>query len=388
MTATELWRAGTVDNGYTAIARVIDDPTSVGPQVIAVDEDTLEILDGADGRTLFGPITYETLAGLQLAGPPTIADFDADGRPEIGVAGERRYIVFDPDLPTPHIAWSEPSMDSSTGTVGSTVFDFDADGSAEVLYNDECHLRILSGRDGSLLWFVDNTSLTASEYPVVADVDGDGNAELISVANMHTAPCESRALPFSTMRRGVRVYRDRLDNWVPSRPIWNQHTYHLDNVDDDGAIPTVEARSWESHNTYRLNALLEPEAVTKAPDLVVVAHSADPRGCPATAIVRARVQNRGSRGVPGRSPRRVLQRQHAPRRHPHRDDLVVGRRRLGRAHGERSRARSGRQRGVLRRRRRRRNRQRGALRVRRDEQRRSPRGVRLQHSVLMGGNPR
>jgi len=116
------------------------------------------------------------------------------------------------------------------------VFDFDADGAAEVLYNDECHLRILSGVDGSVLWYASSTSLTAVELPVVADVDADGNAEVVSVSNSTGTSCSARSLPFTGATQGVRVFRDRLDNWVPTRSIWNQHTYHLDNVRDDGTI--------------------------------------------------------------------------------------------------------------------------------------------------------
>lgn len=291
-----LWRDGSVARGMTAVARIIDTPASAGPQIVAVNQTTLEILDGATGTTLFGPLSYET-SGI-LAGPPTVADFDADGRPEIGVAGDNRYVVFDPDLPAPHVRWSVPSEDSSTGSVGSTVFDFDADGAAEVLYNDECHLRILSGVDGSVLWYASSTSVTALEYPVVADVDADGNAEVVSVSNDASLSCAGRSLPFDGATRGIRVFRDRLDNWVPTRSVWNQHAYHLDNVRDDGSIPTVEAEGWRTHNTYRLNSLLDPDAITLAPDLVVVSHDAALSACPVSARLRARIENRGSRGVP------------------------------------------------------------------------------------------
>ncbi len=296
-----LWRSPAVARGQTAIAHVIDDPSSPGPQVVSISETTFAILDGATGNTVFGPIPYET-SGV-LAGPPTVADFDADGRPEIGVAGDNRYVLFDPDIPaSPHVLWSVASEDSSTGSVGSTVFDFDFDGSAEVLYGDECHLRILSGMDGSVLWYASNTSLTAVEYPVVADVDGDGHAEVVVVSNGGAGTCGSRSLPFDGPTQGVRVFQDVLANWVPTRSIWNQHAYHVDNIRDDGTVPAREARSWEGHNTYRLNTLLDPDEVTLAPDLVVTSLSADVRACPARVTLRARVENRGARGVPAGIP--------------------------------------------------------------------------------------
>ncbi|MEM9188957.1 MAG: VCBS repeat-containing protein [Myxococcota bacterium] len=296
-----LWRRGSVGRGYTAVGRLISSGPP-GPQIVAINQTMLEILDGRTGATLLGPVTYESRGG-SLAGAPTIADFDGDGRPEIGAAGEHRYIVFDPDIAEPpHILWSIPSEDASTGSVGSTVFDFEADGSAEVIYADECHVRILSGRDGSVLWHESNTSVTTFEYPVVADVDGDGNSELVVPSNSSTLNCENRSLPFSGATQGIRVFRDVLDNWVPTRALWNQHTYHIDNVRDDGTIPTRETASWTTHNSYRRNNLANPDAVTLAPDLVIVSADARVDGCPSRATLRARVENRGGRGVPAGVP--------------------------------------------------------------------------------------
>lgn len=59
------------------------------------------------------------------------------------------------------------------------------------------------------------------------DVDADGNAEIVMISNNYY-------LPGST---GIQVYGDLNDTWVPTRGIWNQHPYHIDNVGDDGAIP-------------------------------------------------------------------------------------------------------------------------------------------------------
>ena len=53
--------------------------------------------------------------------------------------------------------------------------------------------------------------------------------------------------------RGIYVIGDRNDTWVPARQIWNQHSYHVTNVNDDGTIPRFEQNSWQTHNTYRLN---------------------------------------------------------------------------------------------------------------------------------------
>ena len=295
---TVLWR-GLGPSGTIAVANVIG--TSPGPQIVALSGTSLTILDGATGAVLYGPLTYEVPASMfsmLRSGTPTVADFDGDGRREIGVAGDERYLVFDPDLTAPSVLWSRPSEDITVGSVGSTVFDFDADGVAEVLFNDECWLRILDGRTGAELWRTPNTSGTLMEYPVVVDVDNDGNAELIAVSNGRPINCASRPVPGHTgPTHGVRVWRDRLDHWVPTRAIWNEHSYHIDNVEDDGSLPASEAGSWTSHNTYRLNALPDPNAAFYSPDLVAVTVGVSSGLCSERVRIYARLENRGSRGV-------------------------------------------------------------------------------------------
>lgn len=69
---------------------------------------------------------------------------------------------------------------------------------------------------------------------------------------------------------GVRVYKDAADKWVGSRPIWNQHTYSVTNVNDDGTIPRTSDvdHNWQvaGLNNYRQNVQggLDPDAF---PDL-------------------------------------------------------------------------------------------------------------------------
>ncbi|MBX3203521.1 MAG: hypothetical protein KF764_00570 [Labilithrix sp.] len=161
-------------------------------------------------------------------GPPTIADFDGDGLPEIGVAGQAYYTVFDPDCqgtPRPggacvdrthcdHVAggacpdrilWSRATQDISSNVTGSSVFDFEADGKAEVVYADECFTRVYSGTDGSVLFSRYRSSCTWNENPIVADVDGDFRAELVVPSNTACGevgvgrPCTAQTDPTTTI---------------------------------------------------------------------------------------------------------------------------------------------------------------------------------------------
>jgi hypothetical protein len=69
--------------------------------------------------------------------------------------------------------WTMPVSDWS-GLSGSTAFDFLGDGTAEAVYSDETQMFTFDGMTGAVLQTGVRTSWTGIEYPVVADVDNDG----------------------------------------------------------------------------------------------------------------------------------------------------------------------------------------------------------------------
>jgi CheY-like chemotaxis protein len=169
------------------------------------------------------------------------------------------------------------------------VFDFDGDGSAEVVYSDEWYLRIYRGTTGEVLWQTCNTTGTLRELPVVADVDSDGHADIVVVSNDYSSiTCEG------TQQSGVRVFGDQLGNWVRTRRIWNQHHYHVTNIDEDGSVPAQELPNWltEGLNNFRQN--VQPQGEFSAPDLVVDLQAQ----CMDGYEVVARVRNIGQAAVP------------------------------------------------------------------------------------------
>jgi hypothetical protein len=109
--------------------------------------------------------------------------------------------------------------------------------------------------DGSVLLQTSRASGTLSEYPVVADVDNDGSAEIVVVSNRYAG------LPDPT----VQVIRDVEDRWIQARRIWNQHAYHVTNVREDGTIPQFEPPHWHTVNTFRTNAQIEDGSVCIPP---------------------------------------------------------------------------------------------------------------------------
>jgi hypothetical protein len=86
-------------------------------------------------------------------------------------------------MTTNGVLWTQPSQDGSSNMTGSSVFDFDGDGRAEVVYGDECFTRVYDGVTGKVLYSRYRTSCTWYENPVIADVDADFNAEIVSTSN-------------------------------------------------------------------------------------------------------------------------------------------------------------------------------------------------------------
>ena len=207
-------------------------------------------------------------AGANESGPPTIADFDGDGFAEVGTASSTAYVVFDfqcvgDPLPAecarPWVRWMVSNDDCSSRATGSSVFDFEGDGSAEVVYADENTFRIFSGSDGTIL-YEDTThdSNTRVEMPIVVDVDNDGKSEVV-IPEPNTDPALG----------GIEIWEDADNNWVRTRRIWNQHAYSVTNVTEDGQVPRSPSVNWESSRLNNFRQNVQPAGLFDAPDFVV-----------------------------------------------------------------------------------------------------------------------
>lgn len=275
-TGESLWGTG---NGFCGVADVSDADGAAGhdgvPEVIAVHSEVLYVLDGPTGAERWSRNLPTCNGARGRGGAPTVADYDGDGNAEIGVAGAYCYTVFDldcigaagerPEECTGNgILWTLRTFDNSSNVTSSTVFDFNGDGAAEVVYADERFLRVIEGRTGAEIFSEYNPSRTRTEQPVVADVDNDGNAEIVITMNTEASSTTSQ-VPAEHRTPGLEVWSSADDAWVGARPIWNQHTYHIDNVGPGGTIPAVEPMTWTSHNTYRLNSAVGD--LLAAPDL-------------------------------------------------------------------------------------------------------------------------
>ena len=290
------WEDTTRPDGYVAVADLDGDGK---PEVITTSaSDHALRAHHHDGTAYFGPVDInqghadlgDKCAGCG-GGPPTVADFDGDGKPEIAAAAGYGYVLFEHDGKP---KWFQSTQDLSSRTTGSAVFDFEGDGKAEVVYGDELLLRVYDGQTGKTLFSTCNTSGTLQEYPVIVDVDNDGHAEIVVANNNYAFKTCSDGSPSST---GIRVLADTQGNWVRTRRIWNQHTYHVTNVDEDGQVPKVEERNWDNPalNNFRQN--VQPGGLFDAPDL---AGGPGQASCGSFIRVTAEVTNRGAaKTMPG-----------------------------------------------------------------------------------------
>ncbi len=327
---TILWQRSDLPDGFPAVGDFNGDSK---PDVVLVGpvgnphQANVWILNGADGTTLLGPVTLPTTVHASDGGPPTVAAFDGMGHAEIGVATADYYWMLKPDFTTSKIdiVWKVPNHDYSSSVTGSTVFDFEGAGHPSVIYADECYLWVFDGATGAVRFSAPHTSFTGTEASLVADIDGDGHAEIVMITNgadpssagwgcldANNNPVTINGVAWTPnpavsnkSYRGIVAFQDSAHSWVGTRTLWNEHAYHVTNICDDldsacvapnvyGSIPKVEQRNWTLPwlNNFRQN--VQDHGLFNAPDIAVVLTVA----CSSPAVLTVAVRNIGLASLP------------------------------------------------------------------------------------------
>ena len=134
--------------------------------------------------------------------------------------------------------WQATHTDNS-GETSMTLFDFNQDGILEIVYRDEDHLRIINGSGKSHLTGNDTIPFynlytksmkagTWDEYPVVADVNGDGAAEIVTCGKVYSG---------LGWVGGELWVIGGIHPWAPARPVWNQYMYNVTSINKDLTVP-------------------------------------------------------------------------------------------------------------------------------------------------------
>lgn len=196
-------------------------------------------------------ICSKKISNARKFGTPQIGDLDHNGYPEICFitgtysdhgTGDNDNIYALKYQPSNSngamdVFWSIPHEDNS-GSTGLTMFDFNQDGYVELVYRDCNQMRIingslqnhLTGQPVSQPYDLANISCcsaTGVEYPVIADVDLDGEVEIIVGGET-----------YSTDYGHIYIFKSAGSPWAPARAVWNQYMYNVTNVNKDLTIPT------------------------------------------------------------------------------------------------------------------------------------------------------
>lgn len=218
--------------------------------------DVLVIVDGtssdyADSAYIYAynPVSENILfvhgKYAKTIGYPLVGDIDGDGYLEFV------YIDFQQSVSQSRITamkfnpqtglqtkWQATHTDQS-GQTSMTLFDFNQDGIMEIVYRDEQNLRIINGSGKSHITGNDTISFynlytkamsagTWKEYPVVADVNNDGRAEIITCGKVGSG---------LGWVGGQLWVVGGVHRWASARPVWNQYMYNVTNINKDLTVP-------------------------------------------------------------------------------------------------------------------------------------------------------
>ncbi len=238
-----LWTAGYAGSGVTVFPVVVNVDSDPWGEVAFVAQSEIILFD-QDG-TRMDSFQYPG----RSPGPPCAADFHSAEGIEIAVPAQDELSLMSVDG---EILWTAPISDE-TGIAGCSGFDFDADGLLEILQADEESFRLFDGDDGEVLFEYDeHGSGTAIEFPVVADVDRDGSAEVVLVSNS------------GDVTTHLTVFGQVDDQWPRSGASWGRHDFHpISSEAEDGEADEV-VLPWNVHNVFRARPSVDHPGI---PDL-------------------------------------------------------------------------------------------------------------------------
>lgn len=171
----------------------------------------------------------------------TIGDVDADGAPEVVLAGYDRIAVHDRRGRLRWARFIEGTVPYPLGCDNRpAIYDLDGDGVPEVAMRMEQTLLLLRGTTGRELANIPigaPSSYTAGytcSMPMdvrVADVDGDGAADLLVGMSYDGISGANNG--------GIWAFTSANDPWMPARGVFNAWDYRVAAIGDDLSVPAA-----------------------------------------------------------------------------------------------------------------------------------------------------
>lgn len=257
-------------DGFARIAWVYDSG------VILTDIDGTEVMRAAAPFPLYPDIPDAW--SLACSG-----DLDGDGASDIVSMNRDSIWAWELDGT---VLWTSPSYDPGMYT-GCTVFDFDGDGTYDVVYEDEGRVAVLDGATGAtLVEDTDHHSGTYGDLVMPVDVDGDGQVELFAQGVIALA--------------GAELYEGPPGAWQPGASVWSSPTWSGTAMRPDGSIPRYPARAWMEYGIFRG----QPPNPVFGADLAVSITDSCVNSCGDGGVVHLAVSvwNRGPEGAPPDTP--------------------------------------------------------------------------------------
>ena len=216
--------------------------------------------------------------GSNSAGRALLTDVNNDGYPEILFTfgtnlAAYRYVAASQSLQQ---LWLKSTSDLS-GATTLTAFDFNQDGSVEIVYRDQSDMRIIDGNTGNNISVFPCLAPTAVEYPAIVDLDRDGQADIIASSSTYDVNHDKHA-------KMVVFHSPASTVWAPARHVWNQHAYNVVNVNNDLTVP--------SFNFNPSTTFTDPNGVVRRPfnNFLQQATTLDQYGRPFMSLANLSVQ--------------------------------------------------------------------------------------------------
>ncbi|MBO4349716.1 MAG: VCBS repeat-containing protein [Proteobacteria bacterium] len=254
-------------------------------EAVYADECFTRVYDGKTGRVLFSS-RHSSGTGHEA---PVVADIDGDGSSEILMGSEGNMNCYSDDAynsvgvdPIHEGIRCEEDADCPTGKNCNTSV-----GLCTCSTDDDCNTQYMNGV--LITQYVCDKPI----HPDVGQMVNTKGTGRTLQQKRGTRPVGWKDGDYKVCRatrkkqdigiNDLMIYRDRLDRWVSSRNLWNQHAYNIINIEDNGKVPTAAKwlMNWIAkrtdkidgteafrpvYNTYRLNSQGEYGA-GMAPDI-------------------------------------------------------------------------------------------------------------------------